>query len=63
MPGDGAQPVAAALGELVRNGFRGSVVAEVNTRRARGRAERERALARTLEFARRSLARTPEVTA
>jgi sugar phosphate isomerase/epimerase len=63
VPGDGMQPVAAALAELARTGFRGQVVAEVNTRRARGRAARERALARTLEFARTNLARTPEVTA
>jgi sugar phosphate isomerase/epimerase len=63
VPGDGSQPVAAALAELARTGFRGQVVAEVNTRRARGRAERERSLARTLEFARTNLARTPEVTA
>lgn len=63
VPGDGTQPVAAALNELARNGFTGAVVAEVNTRRARGRAARERSLARTLEFAREHLARTPEVSA
>ncbi|WP_432563147.1 sugar phosphate isomerase/epimerase family protein [Kineococcus sp. SYSU DK003] len=61
VPGDGSQPVAAALNELVRNGFSGTVVAEVNTRKARDRAAREQALARTLEFARAHLARTPEV--
>ncbi len=63
VPGDGSQPVAAVLAELARGGFGGTVVAEVNTRRARGRAAREAALARTLEFAREHLARTPEVTA
>ncbi|GAA0302081.1 TIM barrel protein [Kineococcus aurantiacus] len=63
VPGDGSQPVAAALQELARNGFGGTVVAEVNTRRAKGRVAREAALARTLEFAREHLARTPEVTA
>ena len=56
VPGDGAQPVAAALERLVTTGFRGTVVAEVNTRRARDRAARERDLTRTLEFARRHLA-------
>ncbi|WP_432521381.1 sugar phosphate isomerase/epimerase family protein [Kineococcus sp. SYSU DK006] len=56
VPGEGAQPVAAALAELVRSGFGGTVVAEVNTRRARGRAAREELLARTLEFARTHLA-------
>ncbi|GAB3456123.1 sugar phosphate isomerase/epimerase [Kineococcus endophyticus] len=63
VPGDGSQPVAAALAELARTGFAGVVAAEVNTRRARGRAAREEALARTLRFAREHLARTPEVTA
>jgi sugar phosphate isomerase/epimerase len=63
VPGDGTQPVAVALQELARNGFTGAVVAEVNTRKARGRGARERALARTLDFARVNLARTPQVSA
>lgn len=56
VPGDGAQPVAEVLEHLAHTGFGGTVVAEVNTRRARGRVARERDLARTLAFARRHLA-------
>ncbi|WP_432536565.1 sugar phosphate isomerase/epimerase family protein [Kineococcus arenarius] len=56
VPGDGTQPCAEVLQHLAAGGFTGGVVAEVNTRRARGRAARERELARTLEFARRHLA-------
>lgn len=55
VPGDGAQPVAEVLEHLAHTGFAGTVIAEVNTRRARDRAARERALARTLAFARHHL--------
>ncbi|WP_369054946.1 sugar phosphate isomerase/epimerase family protein [Kineococcus terrestris] len=56
VPGDGAQPCAEVLQHLAATGFTGAVVAEVNTRRARGRAAREHELARTLAFAREHLA-------
>ena len=55
VPGRGSQPVAELLGDLVDGGFAGHVVAEINTRRARGPGERERDLAETLAFARRHL--------
>ncbi|MGN6090054.1 MAG: sugar phosphate isomerase/epimerase family protein [Actinomycetales bacterium] len=51
-PGDGNQPCAATLEWLADAGWRGEVVVEVTTRRARDRHEREELLARSLAFAR-----------
>jgi sugar phosphate isomerase/epimerase len=61
IPGRGGQPCAAVLGQLAERGFAGTVVVEVNTRRARSRSEREDDLAEALDFARVHLAaaRTP----
>ncbi|QDZ14227.1 sugar phosphate isomerase/epimerase family protein [Humibacter ginsenosidimutans] len=55
VPGDGRQPVAGVLRLLVRRGWKGSVVAEVASH-GRSRAERDERLARTLSFARETLA-------
>jgi sugar phosphate isomerase/epimerase len=52
VPGRGGQPCAELLHELSGSGFAGTVVIEVNTRRALSRAEREADLAEALEFAR-----------
>jgi sugar phosphate isomerase/epimerase len=52
VPGRGTQPVAEVLRMLADSGWTGSVVAEVNTRKARTRAERLALLRETLEFAR-----------
>jgi len=51
-PGRGTQPCAELLRGLVATGYRGVVVAEVNTRRALTREERIGDLAETLTFAR-----------
>ena len=56
VPGRGNQPCGAVLGLLAERGFAGTVVAEVNTRRCRTRAEREADLAESLAFARLHLA-------
>lgn len=55
LPGRGNEPVAAVLGRLASTGWVGSVVAEVNTRRAKDDASRIALLAETLEFAREHL--------
>lgn len=52
VPGRGTQPVAEVLRLLGATGWSGSVVAEVNTRRARSREERLELLRETLGFAR-----------
>ena len=52
VPGRGAQPCAALCEGLARSDFAGQVVLEVNTRRARGVADRARMLAESLLFAR-----------
>jgi len=52
VPGRGTQPCAAVCEGLARGGFTGQVVLEINTRRARGAAERSRMLAESLLFAR-----------
>ena len=54
VPGDGSQPVAEVLEALDARGFTGHVVVEINTRR--DKPNREVALRRSLEFARRHLA-------
>ncbi len=53
VPGLGTQPVGEVLEVLAANGFAGSVIVEVSTRRAPDRAARERDLADALAFARR----------
>lgn len=55
LPGRGNEPVAAVLGRLASTGWSGSVVAEVNTRRAKNEHGRVELLTETLEFAREHL--------
>lgn len=52
LPGHGREPVAEVLEALTARGWDGSIVAEVNTRRARTERERIELLRETLEFAR-----------
>jgi sugar phosphate isomerase/epimerase len=52
VPGRGDQPCAELLETLAANGFDGTVVVEVNTRRAESRADREADLAEALAFTR-----------
>ncbi|MGH3795590.1 MAG: sugar phosphate isomerase/epimerase family protein [Pseudonocardiaceae bacterium] len=52
VPGRGSQPCAEVCRGLADQGFSGSVVLEVSTRRARTRAERREALTEALLFAR-----------
>jgi sugar phosphate isomerase/epimerase len=52
IPGHGGQPCAELVERLVSNGFGGQIVLEVNTRHATSSAERARALAEALLFAR-----------
>ena len=59
VPGRGTQPCAALLEGLAEQAFSGTVVVEVNTRRAEDREERERDLAEALAFARLNLASAP----
>lgn len=56
VPGRGGQPCAQVLEALAHNGFAGTVVLEVNTRRALNRDEREADLAEGLAYARLNLA-------
>lgn len=56
VPGRGGQPCAELLERLAERGFGGTVVVEINTRRAESRAEREAALAEALAFTRLNLA-------
>jgi len=53
LPGHGGQPVAEVLESLAARGWDGTVVAEVNTRRAKTEQERLELLRETLDFARR----------
>ncbi|WP_233581000.1 sugar phosphate isomerase/epimerase family protein [Streptomyces triticirhizae] len=57
VPGRGAQPCAGVLSRLAATGYRGHVIAEINTRRATSAREREADLAETLAFTRLHLAR------
>ena len=59
VPGRGTQPCALVLERLAADGFAGSVVLEVNTRRAANREERESALAESPAFTRLYLAASP----
>ncbi len=52
VPGHGTQPCGPFLEHLAARGFEGHVVAEINTRRAAGREEREADLLETLAFSR-----------
>ncbi|MBG6240024.1 sugar phosphate isomerase/epimerase [Mycetocola sp. CAN_C7] len=52
LPGHGTQPVARVLRHLAEQAWNGSVVAEVNLRKARSDVERHLALEETLHFAR-----------
>ena len=56
VPGRGTQPCAELLESLARGGFEGTVVVEINTRRADTRADREADLAEALAFTRLNLA-------
>jgi len=56
VPGRGTQPCAALLERLAARGFDGTVVVEINTRRAETRAQREADLAEALAFTRLNLA-------
>lgn len=55
VPGRGGQPCAEVCELLATSGFAGQVVVEINTRRARGQAERAKDLAAALLFARLNL--------
>ncbi|HST65506.1 MAG TPA: sugar phosphate isomerase/epimerase [Mycobacteriales bacterium] len=52
VPGRGTQPCGELLERIAQQGFEGSVVVEVNTRRAADREEREADLAEALAFTR-----------
>ncbi len=52
VPGDGAQPCVEVCESLVRNGFSGHAVIEVNTQNARTAGDRATMLKRSLDFAR-----------
>jgi sugar phosphate isomerase/epimerase len=56
IPGRGSQPCAELLEGLAASGFSGTVVVEVNTRRAESRADREADLAEALAYTRLNLA-------
>jgi sugar phosphate isomerase/epimerase len=55
IPGRGTQECAEVLQHLAANGFQGSIVAEISTRKAKVAGEREEWLAETLQFARQHL--------
>jgi len=59
VPGRGRQPCAELLRGIAATGYRGMVVAEVNTRRAPTRDDRLADLTETLAFARTHLASVP----
>ena len=59
VPGRGSQPCGDLLGRLAERSFAGSVIVEVNTRRAANRDEREADLAEALAFTRLHLAAAP----
>nr|WP_322766222.1 sugar phosphate isomerase/epimerase [Frankia sp. Cr1] len=59
VPGRGNQPCADLLERLAARGFDGTVVVEINTRRAESRAQREADLAEALAFTRLNLAAAP----
>jgi sugar phosphate isomerase/epimerase len=59
VPGRGRQPCAELLRGVAATGYRGMVVAEVNTRRAQSREDRLADLTETLAFARTHLTSVP----
>ncbi|MDQ1685269.1 MAG: hypothetical protein QOC82_2006 [Frankiaceae bacterium] len=61
VPGRGNQPCGTLLETLARQGFDGTVVVEINTRRADSRADRESDLAEALAFTRLHLAAPADV--
>ena len=62
IPGHGNQPCVELLELLADDGFAGSVVVEINTRKATSRAARQADLAESLDFARLHLAaRRPDL--
>jgi sugar phosphate isomerase/epimerase len=63
VPGRGQQPCAEVLQRLGARGWSGTVVIEVNTRRALDRAEREADLAEALAFCRLHLDAVPSGSA
>jgi sugar phosphate isomerase/epimerase len=63
IPGHGTQPCAALLRKLASDRYRGTVVLEVNTRRAATREARQTDLAESLEFARTHLGQTDRAQA
>ncbi|WP_372511879.1 sugar phosphate isomerase/epimerase family protein [Frankia umida] len=52
VPGRGTQPCAELLEQLATSGFDGTIVVEINTRRAESRVQREADLAEALAFTR-----------
>jgi sugar phosphate isomerase/epimerase len=63
VPGHGTQPCAPLLRKLASDGYTGTVVLEVNTRRAATREARQADLAESLEFARTHLGHASTVKA
>jgi sugar phosphate isomerase/epimerase len=61
VPGRGAQPCARLLERLAADGYQGTVVLEVNTRRAISREARLADLAEALDFTRRHLGKPAQV--
>ncbi|HEX4830023.1 MAG TPA: sugar phosphate isomerase/epimerase [Trebonia sp.] len=59
VPGRGKQPCAELLRGLAASGYRGLIVAEINTRRAASREDRMADLAEALAFAREHLSAVP----
>ena len=59
VPGRGAQPCAPLLEKLAADGYSGTVVLEVNTRRAVSREARLADLTEALEFTRKPTSATP----
>jgi sugar phosphate isomerase/epimerase len=55
VPGRGAEPVDAVLNELAARGWSGSIIAEINTRRAGSVEARVEMMRETLDYARRAL--------
>jgi len=62
VPGRGSQPCAELLELLASRGFDGTVVVEINTRRAESREQRETDLAEALAFTRLNLAAPASVS-
>ncbi|WP_430645577.1 sugar phosphate isomerase/epimerase family protein [Agromyces sp. GXS1127] len=63
LPGKGREPVAEVLRMLADRGWEGSIVAEVNTRKAKTEAERLEMLRETVAFAREHTAVAPRTDA